>query len=177
MEAAHRKRYPARLRWPGRRDHQESAGHAGQRSSQLLQQNLQVIGTHPGTSYFTIGERVGERIEIKIIPEYRNKVKGKIYVAKKTKNSLIVAPENHSILKTKSIKIKDLHLINPKEKIPNSVKARIRHLGRLISGKLKKEKQNYTFTFSKPQEGVAEGQFIVLYSGEKLIGCGEIRSI
>ena len=149
-----------------------------EKQGKVISPEGRVIGTHPGIYYFTIGERVGESKNIVINREYKKNTAGKkLYIAKKiiNKNTLIIAPESHSILKTKKIKINNLHLINPKEKVLSDLKVKIRHMGSLLPGKLKKIGAGYTFTFSISQEGVAEGQFIVFYHKNKVLGCGEIR--
>jgi len=130
----------------------------------------EVIGAHPGAVFFTIGERIGPRHKIRIKNNY--KPQEKLYIAEKKGNDIIVAIKNHPILKKKKIKIKNLHIINPKNKIPKTnLKARIRHLDQLNKGKLSKD----IFTLEKPIESVAEGQAIVIYRGQELIGGGEIR--
>jgi tRNA-specific 2-thiouridylase len=144
-----------------------------EKKGQIKDPKGNLIGYHPGIMYFTIGQRVGPRLGFEI----KKHLKGKWYIAEKKKNNtLTIAPSKHPLLKKKKIQIKALHLINSKETIPKSgVKARIRHLGPLNSGSLKKQKGKYTFTFSKPLEQIAEGQSIVLYHMNKVIGGGEIR--
>ncbi len=149
-----------------------------EKQGKVLSQNGKVIGTHPGIYYFTIGERAGESKNIIINQDYKKQNSStKLYIAKKiiNKNILVIAPRGDPSLLTKAIKVNNLHLINPKEKIPVNLKVKIRHMGKLLSGKLKKFNSNFTFNFSTPQEGVAPGQFIVFYSKDKVLGCGEIR--
>lgn len=137
------------------------------------------IGTHPGTMFFTIGEKVGEKHDIKIDKNWiksLSKSRPKLFIAKKLSgNKLVIAPENHSILKTREVFIKSFKLINKKEPLPKKLSARIRHLGEKHPGELRKVNKKWQFKFSEGVEGVAEGQYIVLYAGEKLIGCGEIQ--
>jgi len=135
------------------------------------------VGYHPGTMYFTIGQRIGPRLGIEIFPEFKEISGKRWYVAEKRKsNILIIAPEGHPALKRKEIVIDKMHLINPKEKIPKSgLKARIRHLGALMPGRLIKKKGKDIFILDEPAEAIAEGQAIVLYKGRELIGGGEIR--
>src|SRR3989338_6903384 len=92
-----------------------------------------IIGIHEGVQYYTIGQKTGEHIGIKINKPKRDSQK-RFYIAKKDEpNTLIVAPEGHPILKNSVIKIKSFHKINPKELIEYNLKARIRHLGKLHS--------------------------------------------
>jgi len=134
-----------------------------------------LLGSHQGIQFYTIGQKANPSIGINI-KKPSNLAQKRFYIAeKKADNILIAAPENHSILKRKSVQLKSLHLINQKEKIPPDLKARIRHLGRLHPGKLKKINNEYQFIFNKPIETVAEGQYIVLYHKDKVIGSGEIR--
>ena len=135
----------------------------------------QFLGTHKGIQFYTIGQKAHPNIGIDMQKpkEYSTL---RYYIAEKSKsNTLIVAPEDHPALKRKEIIIKSLHLINPKDKIPSQLKARIRHLGQLQEGKLIKKSNKHHFIFNKPLEALAEGQYIVLYHKKKVIGCGEIR--
>ncbi len=142
------------------------------KKGKILDINNNIIGYHPGIMYSTIGQRVGSRLGFQIT----KKINEKLYVAEKKKpNTMIIAPKNHPLLKRQIIKIKAVHLINPKEKISKNLKARIRHLGNLYQGKLIKKNKSYYFKFTRPIEAIAEGQFIVLHDKDKIIGGGEIR--
>ncbi len=143
-----------------------------QKKGKILSPEGNQIGTHPGASYFTIGQKVLEHLGMQI-NKPKEHAQERYYIAEKKKGNIIIAaPENHPILKKKQIKIKSLHLINPKDKIPSALKARIRHLGTLHKGKLK----GNIFTFSKPVEGIAEGQSLVIYKDKQVIGGGEISN-
>jgi tRNA-specific 2-thiouridylase len=135
--------------------------------------NKNTIGTHPGIFYYTIGQRAHEGIGIRFKkPKEDNK---RWFIADKiSPNTLIIAPEGDKALKKSKIIIKSLHLINPNDKIPINLKARIRHLGDLLDGKLIKQGKGYQFTLKSPVLGIAEGQHIVLYNKNNVIGGGEI---
>ncbi len=137
----------------------------------------EVIGSHLGNMFFTIGERVGERKGFVIDLRWKKKNSGKLFVARKLpENKLMIAPFGHEVLKTLKVYLKDFKLINNNEKVfGKRFSARIRHLGKLHSGRLMKEKDKEVFVFDKGVEGVAEGQFIVLYSRGRVVGGGEIR--
>ncbi len=136
--------------------------------------NDNILGTHPGIYYFTVGQRIGPRLNIKL----NTHLKEKWYIAEKNKktNTLIIAPENSPVLKKQRIRLIKFHKINPRQSLQKqNLKARIRHLGILYKGKLTKQNNKYYFTFSKPIEQIAEGQYAVLYKGEQLVASGEIR--
>jgi tRNA-uridine 2-sulfurtransferase len=145
-----------------------------EKSGNVIDSNGNVLGKHKGIMFYTIGQRVGNHIGVQI-----NKPQGqeekRWYVAKKLpRNKLMVAPEGDKLLKTKEVKIKSIHFINNKEL--GRLKARIRHLGELYSGILKKVGRGFEFHFDRGVFGVASGQALVLYSGKKVIGGGEIKT-
>jgi len=134
-----------------------------------------ILGVHQGIKFYTIGQKAlpSQGISINKPKELAAK---RFYIAEKIKpNTLIIAPENHPSLKRKQIIIRSFHQVNPKIKIPKLLKARIRHLGELHSGELVHNKKEYLFKFKKPLEALAEGQFIVLYKNQEVLGCGEMR--
>ncbi len=144
----------------------------------ILSPEEKVLGTHPGASYFTIGQKIQDSLGL-IIHKPKEHAQERYYIAeKRKKNILIAAPENHPILKRKQVAIKNFHLINPRELVPRSgLTARIRHLGQLHKGKLIKQKGNYLFVFDKSVKALAEGQSIVIYHKNELIGGGEISNV
>ena len=143
------------------------------KQGKVLDEKGNLLGFHPGIMYFTIGQRIGPKLGFEI----SKKVNKKFYVAeKRDNNTIIVVPKNHPLLRKRIIKIKSLHIINPKENLQKlNLKARIRHLGKLHSGKLIKQNNIHSFIFKKPVEAIAEGQFIVLYYKDRVIASGEIR--
>jgi len=145
------------------------------KKGKILSPEGKLLGTHQGTAYYTIGQRIEEHLGLSINKpkEFAQK---RYYIAEKIKgNILIAAPENHPSLLKKSVIIKSLHLISPRALIPSSLKARIRHLGQFYEGRLIKQNNKYTFSFQKPIEALAKGQSIVLYNKNQTVGGGEIR--
>ena len=155
-----------------------------------------LVGKHDGIFYYTIGQRLGPRYGIEI--EKRGDDKKNLsrwYVARKDlkKNILVVAPEGNELLKRKKIIVKDFHLISDSESdfknkkvrlsahrngvsLTQNVKARIRHVGELLDCVLSYDKKMKKFVveLKKAITGVSEGQAIVLYKGEKVLGGGTI---
>jgi len=140
----------------------------------ILNPEWKVIGKHDGTFYYTIGERIKERRGIEISRNTNEKSIRRWYVAKKIQkeNIIVAAPENHKLLYRKEIFIKKPFWLSeiPKGK----VRARIRQLGDLMHAKISKNKGKFKVILNKATIGVAEGQAIVLYSKEKVLGGGEI---
>jgi len=85
------------------------------KSGKIVDANGEVVGTHDGVYYYTIGQKVGARFGLKIdkIGDDKKNL-SKWYVASKDikKNILVVAPEGHEILKRGEMKVKDFHLIS-----------------------------------------------------------------
>lgn len=147
-----------------------------QKKGKILSPEGKIIGTHPGISYFTIGQKVQKHLGMQINKPKEHAQKRYYIAGKKKGNILIAAPENHPILKKKYAIIKNFHLINPNETMPKAgLTARIRHLGILHPGKLTKKGKNPTFTFKKPLEALASGQSIVIYKSNQLVAGGEIE--
>jgi tRNA-specific 2-thiouridylase len=145
-----------------------------EKRGKIISPKGELIGMHPGSAFFTIGQKLGEHLGV-IINKPPELAQKRFYVAEKRKGNILVAvPENHSLLKRKRIIIKKLHLINQKVKIPLKLKARIRHPGIFHSGKLKKVNSGWEFRFDKLIKAIAEGQYIVFYKDQEVMGCGEI---
>ncbi|MCU0642417.1 MAG: tRNA 2-thiouridine(34) synthase MnmA, partial [archaeon] len=144
-----------------------------QKKGRIISPEGEVLGTHPGISYFTIGQKILEHLGMHI-NKPKEHAQERYYVADKRKsNILIAAPENHPFLLKKKVFIRNFHLINPNQSFSYpGLTARIRHLGELHKGELS---NNRIFTFQKPVKGIAEGQAIVLYHKNRVIGGGEIR--
>lgn len=158
-----------------------------QKKGKILDPEGNLIGEHDGIYYYTIGQRLGPRYGFDIKKENKNKKPNekfeRWYVAEKNakKNIIIAAPREHPLNFRKEIIIKDLYLISEKKEAFKNKKvrvfSRIRHVGELLSSTLsynKKFKQ-FRVVLKKAITGISEGQAIVLYSGKRVLGGGEIR--
>jgi len=147
----------------------------------------QVIGTHDGVYYYTIGQRLRPKIGLKI-PKTSDDPKkmSKWYIAKKDikKNLLIVAPKGNKELSKNSLEILDFHLVtgnaqdfkNKISKTPKKVTARIRHVGELIPATIShnQKTKKISLKLKKKLTGVSDGQAVILYQGKKVLGGGVI---
>jgi len=140
----------------------------------LLNPEGKIIGKHRGIMFYTIGERVGERMGCDINKEYKNKIGKKLYIATKNikNNTITIAPQDHQSLLKSQFYIIKTNFINNKPKFPlNNIKVRIRHLGDLIPAKITKKKTKLFCTLKKPIQGIS----VITYKGQEVLGGGEIR--
>ena len=120
-----------------------------------------IIGSHTGALYYTLGERHGFDIN-----EKSSDSKPYYVVSKNIKeNTITVSNNDEDILKSKSgeVSVERQNLVS--NNLPTNVEARIRY--RQSRFKISLEKN--TVKFLEPQT-VDSGQSIVFYSGERCLG-------
>lgn len=122
------------------------------------------IGHHIGSSFYTIGERLGQHNGAIISSKAHSNTK--LYVAEKNRNDIIVVPKENPKLYRTEFKVKNLNLL---DRLPNRVLVRIRHRGELIPARIKKNR-----VFLDKPSIIAPGQSAVFYLQSKVIGGGEI---
>jgi len=156
-----------------------------QKKGKILSPEGNQIGEHDGIYYYTIGQRLGPRYGINIdkskFDDKRNI--SRWYVARKDAktNVIIAAPQGHPILFRKYITVKNFHVITENlkklKKMASrgvSVLSRIRQVGELLPSKLTYSGGKFKVILNKGITGVSEGQAIVLYQGQKVLGGGVI---
>lgn len=123
----------------------------------------EVVGTHRGLPFYTIGQRKG--IGIGGGPAlYVNKVD-------KISNAVIVGSEAE-LLKD-SIEIREANFLSGQEPSEETIyQVKIRSHGAFTPATIKKAGDRYQVNFQKPQEAVMAGQSLVLYNEGELIGGG-----
>ena len=125
-----------------------------------------VLGTHNGIYKYTIGQRRGLGISAPV-PYYVIQIDGA--------NNRIVVGEDKALYQ-KMLLLGDLNWLSgasPKDETHFTVKIRYTHKG----GEAKLDildDNRAQIIFSEAQRAVAPGQFAVLYSGDEVIGSGEI---
>ncbi len=152
------------------------------KKGRILNPEGKIIGEHDGIYYYTIGQRLGPRYGFEIEREDKTKP-SRWYVAKKDvkTNTIVAAPENHPLNFRKKVIVKELHLISEsKEKFkvkPTKILSRIRHVGELLPSTLEYNKKikQFQITLNKAITGVSEGQAVVIYKKNEVLGGGEIR--
>lgn len=140
----------------------------------VLDINRNVIGSHDGSVFFTIGQRHGFTVEKKT-PEEKP-----YYVVEKDLKANTITVDN-SVQKKKSNTSSKIMLshINELSPFPKNKKitAKIRHGQYDQSVFLEKTGEKIYVRFDEPQKGVAVGQSCVLYDGNICLGGGIIEKI
>lgn len=130
----------------------------------------EIIGEHIGLNSYTIGQR--ERVGVGGTgPWY---VAGKDY---KT-NTLIVAKETDQILYKDIVKLTHVNFISGIELgLPARVNVKLRYRQPDVPAMIEQLDGlgGYIVKLLEPQKGVAEGQFLVFYNGNELLGGGVIK--
>lgn len=141
------------------------------KEGKVLDKKGKVIGYHPGSDFFTIGERHGFTITQKTPTDEPYYVVAKDH----TKNTLTVAQKKEEKkFFTKKIRVEQVHWITGAPKNEGSYKARIRYREPLSAIKIKKVGKYWQVDFAKPRRAVASGQALVLYKGQTALGGGVI---
>lgn len=130
-----------------------------------------VVGTHVGSSFYTIGQRrhLGLGGEGK-----------RWFVVKKDHDKNIVyvtRDENHPLLFSKKVVIHDLTWLDKElESFPFHCKAKIRYRQEDQDCTIEKiEGEKAFLSFEKPQKAVAIRQSVVFYEGDTCLGGGVVR--
>ena len=134
----------------------------------------EILGTHEGAHFFTVGQRHGIGISVGQEP---------YYVARKDTetNTVILAKQDDPMLRQKDVTIKDVNFIDErnrqfKDKAAIDVLARTRYRAPLVKAKLSSiGDDSYNLEFDEPQMFIAPGQSAVFYTKKgELIGGGVI---
>jgi tRNA-specific 2-thiouridylase len=134
----------------------------------VILQDGQIIGTHNGAWFYTIGQRHGFEITKYVgIPLY--------VVAKNIeKNELVVGPIKQAF--KSSFLVENLHWICSVPKFPMEAKVRVRNLGEFYDATIDLVAENSVEVFSQKEIfGVAPGQSAVFYKESQVLGGGIIK--
>lgn len=141
--------------------------HLGEIEGDIIDINTgSVLGKHPGYYYYTIGQRSGLRLG-----------GGPWFVVKKdvSKNLVYISRENESIHERDEFNAGKLNWISGLPPQKKELKIKIRHGANRYNCKLDwVDDFVLTVKLSKPDNGIAPGQFAVFYDDEICLGGGVI---
>jgi len=132
----------------------------------------ETIGTHPGSAYFTVGQRRGLGLAGLAEPRY----------------VIGIAPDNTLVVGTAGDLVRDgleaedaLWLAGPEGSDapdpgrPFRAAVRIRHRGAIVDAEVVAgADRTFTVRFDEPIRAIAPGQSVVVYDGERVLGGGTI---
>jgi tRNA-specific 2-thiouridylase len=149
--------------------------------AEFLKQNLKLkpgpivttagklIGRHEGLPLYTLGQRRAVKIG----------GSGPLYVVGRDfkKNQLIVTHKfNEQILYSDKLLASRVNWISAKPyKLPLRCQARIRYQQPLVDCLVTKKGKNYLVKFQKPLRAITQGQSVVFYHGDEMLGGGVIK--
>jgi len=137
---------------------------------EIVDDSGEVIGSHKGLHFYTIGQRQGLGIG-----GLKNREEKAWYVIAKdfSKNKLVVVQDNnHPLLFKKDLKVSNINWL--KKPSSNQVLAKIRYRQRDQACEIDINENKASVVFKEPQRAVTPGQFIVFYEDEICLGGGEI---
>jgi tRNA-specific 2-thiouridylase len=139
------------------------------KEGEVVDEDGNVLNRHDGIQNFTIGQRRGLGVS-QDKPLYVKKID-------KNKNRVIVASKDN--ISSSTINVKNVNLIT--DNFPNELYVRVRSTGKLLSAKIKINKEGgATISLAAPEIAVSPGQACVFYCkdeiGSRLLGGGWIHS-
>lgn len=136
------------------------------KKGEIMDEKHNIIGTHDGVYYYTIGQRHGLNI---------GNGQGPYYVTGKNikKNLIYVGKEKE--LDGKEIKITNINLTNQELKLPQKINVKIRYRSESIPARVTAHPTHYLLLTTKFFRAVTPGQSAVFYRGEEMIGGGIIN--
>ncbi len=150
-----------------------------QKKGDILNLNGEVVGSHDGVFFYTIGQRHGFEIDSKFKTPNQPKL---FIVDKDIDNNTITVGTKEDLLKKNSASKKEIEINNLNFFASDidwsdteNLFARIRHRGQKIKiEKIEKNNDKMKVFLKKAHSAVAEGQFMAIYKNEICLGGGEI---
>ena len=131
------------------------------------------LGEHEGFWYHTVGQRKGLNIGGR-----KGSNGNPIYVVKKDteKNVVYVSDKYHEEDKNRdTVKVKNFNWFSGKAPEKEDLQVKLRHGEHIYKCRFTLEDAKYaTIKLDSQDQGIAAGQFVAIYDGERCLGCGVI---
>lgn len=122
------------------------------------------LGTHPGSAFFTVGQRRGLGVT----------AERPLYVTQVAPGNTIVAGSEDELYAA-GLEAEDVNWLAPAPSEPIRVSAQIRYRSPAAAAELTPgESHTAHVRFDDPQRAIAPGQSVVFYEGDRLLGGGTI---
>ncbi len=152
-----------------------------EKKGKVLNESGEIIGTHSGAVFLTLGERHGFTVNVESAAADGTNAENKLpyYVVSKDikKNTIIVSnnPKSEMTIGSKKVfEIRDTNWLGEAPTIGKKYLARIRYRQPLQEVRFKIHDSRFMIHFASSQSGGAPGQSIVIYDGEICLGGGVI---
>jgi tRNA-uridine 2-sulfurtransferase len=145
-----------------------------EKKGDVLNEKGEVVGTHDGVFYLTVGQRHGFEINKK------TPIDKPYYIIKKDikNNTIVVSQDEMKVENTERNKviIKKINwTLGGEPDFSKKYSARIRYRQPLEECKIIKISNNFEIYFTNPQKAITSGQSIVIYDNEVCLGGGIIK--
>ena len=142
----------------------------GEKTGDIVTQKDEKIGEHQGIWFYTIGQRHGFNLNVKLVKKYTNWLdeQGNIpplYVIQKNSqtNKLMIGPKINTL--SNQFSISSIHWINQDLNLAETqIKVRIRHTGKLVNCEITTKNNKLMIKTQESLQGLATGQFAVFYT-------------
>lgn len=127
-----------------------------------------VLGTHSGIAFYTIGQRQGVGVSGQI-PHY-------VVDKRPQTNTLVVAPFGDDSHFKPKIEANQVNWIGERAKIGEEVNLRVRYRQKPVQATIFRiDQKKVALTLTEPQNAITEGQSVVFYQGDRVLGGGIIN--
>lgn len=123
-----------------------------------------VVGTHPGTAGFTIGQRKGLGVAV---GEPR-------YVTDINPRERTITIGTYEDLLVRECHVVDMRFVHMPPSVGDEVSVKVRYRSEPVDATIEEAGDQWRFVFKVPQARPAPGQTLVMYDGEFVLGGGTI---
>jgi len=126
----------------------------------------EIVGTHRGLIYYTIGQRKGLGVGGLSTPYF-------VLAIDRVKNRIVVGPKE--LLMNREVELRNMHFQGGEEEL-GSFQAKVRYRMKNTPCRLSKDEKSFTLTFEEPVFAITPGQAAVIYDGDRVVGGGIITN-
>ena len=137
----------------------------GEKKGKIIDSKGNIIGTHNGVWFFTIGQRHGLRIGGGL-PYFVYEID--------TENNLVKVSTDENLLLKKEINIENMHWVCDSKETPMECDVSVRYNHDPKPAMLTDREDKYRVTFKEQERAPTPGQSAVIYKGEECLGGGII---
>ena len=141
----------------------------GENPGEVVDTHGNVIGSHRGLWFYTIGQRGGFHVNQTTLVQHadgsevtKHNIPPFYVIAKKPEQNRLVVGFGTETLQ-QAFEVLDPHWLVAESDIPSKLLVRIRHTGNLLKCSIIKKEQQLSVQLAEPTKGIAEGQSAVFY--------------